>query len=130
MAYQEHNTNKNRATDTLDLHEQKTTEAIDILKARIAHLQQQGFTCMRIITGKGLNSPGGMPFIKPRVLEFFKEQNLGAWVDPSNTGCVTVSFPTGMMGFAPVPAPMYFQQPLQAPYWSFGAMFAGYQTAC
>ena len=51
----------------IDLHGLRTDDARETLGAFIREAHQQGIRCVRVVTGKGLGSPGKMPVLKDKV---------------------------------------------------------------
>jgi DNA-nicking Smr family endonuclease len=51
----------------VDLHGLRTDEARKTLSAFIREAQKQGIRCVRVVTGKGLGSPGKTPVLKEKV---------------------------------------------------------------
>jgi len=51
----------------VDLHGMRTEEARDALTGFIRDAHKQGVRCVRVITGKGLGSPGKTPVLKDKV---------------------------------------------------------------
>ncbi len=51
----------------MDLHGLRTDDAREALGAFIREAHQQGIRCVRVVTGKGLGSPGKMPVLKDKV---------------------------------------------------------------
>ncbi|MEQ8660848.1 MAG: Smr/MutS family protein [Gammaproteobacteria bacterium] len=59
--------------DELDLYGRTLAEARGALAAFLAHARGPRLTCVRVIHGKGLSSPGYRPVLKPRVREWLRE---------------------------------------------------------
>jgi len=51
----------------VDLHGLRTEEAREVLTAFIQDAHKQGIRCVRVVTGKGLGSPGKTPVLKEKV---------------------------------------------------------------
>ena len=51
----------------VDLHGLRTDEAREVLGSFIRETHKQGLRCVRVITGKGLGSPGKAPVLKDKV---------------------------------------------------------------
>jgi DNA-nicking Smr family endonuclease len=51
----------------IDLHGLRTDDARDALGAFIRDAHKQGIRCVRVVTGKGLGSPGKAPVLKDKV---------------------------------------------------------------
>ena len=51
----------------IDLHGLRTDEAREALTAFIREAHRQGIRCIRVVTGKGLGSPGKAPVLKDKV---------------------------------------------------------------
>jgi DNA-nicking Smr family endonuclease len=51
----------------VDLHGLRTDEARETLTAFIRESHKQGIRCVRVVTGKGLGSPGKEPVLKDKV---------------------------------------------------------------
>lgn len=51
----------------VDLHGLRTDEAREVLANFIRDAQKQGIRCVRVVTGKGLGSPGKAPVLKGKV---------------------------------------------------------------
>ena len=63
---------KLRCVATLDLHECKQNTAVILLEEFIRSKITQGNTCLKIIHGKGLNSPQNKPVLKLLVRRFLE----------------------------------------------------------
>jgi DNA-nicking Smr family endonuclease len=51
----------------VDLHGLRSDEAREALTAFIRESHRQGIRCVRVVTGKGLGSPGKAPVLKDKV---------------------------------------------------------------
>jgi DNA-nicking Smr family endonuclease len=51
----------------IDLHGLRSDEARETLSSFIREAQRQGIRCVRVVTGKGLGSPGKAPVLKDKV---------------------------------------------------------------
>ena len=51
----------------VDLHGLRTDEAREVLTTFIRESHRQGIRCVRVVTGKGLGSPGKEPVLKDKV---------------------------------------------------------------
>lgn len=59
----------------LDLHGLRTDAARDALGAFIRETHQQGMRCVRVVTGKGLGSPGKTPVLKDKVHKWLVQKS-------------------------------------------------------
>jgi DNA-nicking Smr family endonuclease len=69
----------------VDLHGLRTDEAREALGGFIREAHKQGLRCVRVITGKGLGSPGKAPVLKDKAHRWLvqkSEVSLWAWLTP------------------------------------------------
>jgi DNA-nicking Smr family endonuclease len=59
----------------LDLHNQRTEEARDMLGQFIRESYKNGLRCVRVVHGKGLGSPGKVSVLKPKVQSWLIQKN-------------------------------------------------------
>jgi len=59
----------------LDLHNQRTEEAREMLGQFIRESYKQGLRCVRVVHGKGLGSPGKVSVLKPKVQSWLIQKN-------------------------------------------------------
>ena len=59
----------------LDLHGLRTDDARDALGAFIREAHQHGMRCVRVVTGKGLGSPGKAPVLKDKVHKWLVQKS-------------------------------------------------------
>ena len=59
----------------IDLHGLRTDDAREGLGAFIREAHRQGVRCVRVVTGKGLGSPGKTPVLKDKVLKWLAQRN-------------------------------------------------------
>ncbi len=59
----------------LDLHNQRTEEARDLLGKFIRESHKHGLRCVRVVHGKGLGSPGKVSVLKPKVQSWLIQKN-------------------------------------------------------
>ncbi|MDE2417685.1 MAG: Smr/MutS family protein [Burkholderiales bacterium] len=59
----------------VDLHGLRTEEARETLTAFIRDAHKQGIRCVRVVTGKGLGSPGKTPVLKDKVHRWLVQKN-------------------------------------------------------
>jgi DNA-nicking Smr family endonuclease len=59
----------------LDLHNQRTEEARDLLGKFIRESHKNGLRCVRVVHGKGLGSPGKVSVLKPKVQSWLIQKN-------------------------------------------------------
>ena len=62
------------AQDEADLHGLDPVRAAELLRQFLRHAREQGHGCVRIIHGKGLNSPTGVPVIKNLVDRMLRQR--------------------------------------------------------
>ena len=74
------NLNRDEIIDLHGLHKEESVIALEERSSQIQARIHQGVLCrdhrLKIITGKGNNSRGGVPIIKPRVKEYLRENGL------------------------------------------------------
>jgi DNA-nicking Smr family endonuclease len=58
----------------IDLHGLRSDEAREALGAFIRESHKQGIRCVRVVTGKGLGSPGKAPVLKDKVLRWLAQR--------------------------------------------------------
>jgi len=61
--------------DELDLHGLTVRDAHQRLASFLVHARGERLTCVRIVTGKGLSSPGMDPVLKPKVAAWLREDD-------------------------------------------------------
>jgi DNA-nicking Smr family endonuclease len=59
----------------VDLHGLRTDEAREVLGTFIRDAHKQGMRCVRVVTGKGLGSPGKTPVLKEKVHRWLVQKN-------------------------------------------------------
>lgn len=59
----------------IDLHGLRTDDAREALGAFIREAHRQGIRCVRVVTGKGLGSPGKAPVLKDKVHRWLVQRN-------------------------------------------------------
>lgn len=59
----------------IDLHGLRTDDAREGLGAFIREAHRQGIRCVRVVTGKGLGSPGKTPVLKDKVLKWLAQRS-------------------------------------------------------
>ena len=59
----------------VDLHGLRTDEARETLTAFIRDAHKQGIRCVRVVTGKGLGSPGKTPVLKDKVHKWLVQKS-------------------------------------------------------
>jgi DNA-nicking Smr family endonuclease len=59
----------------LDLHNQRTEEARQMLGQFIRESHKNGLRCVRVVHGKGLGSPGKVSVLKPKVQSWLIQKN-------------------------------------------------------
>jgi DNA-nicking Smr family endonuclease len=59
----------------LDLHNQRTEDARDMLGQFIRESYKNGLRCVRVVHGKGLGSPGKVSVLKPKVQSWLIQKN-------------------------------------------------------
>ena len=59
----------------VDLHGMRTDEAREALTAFIRDAHKQGIRCVRVVTGKGLGSPGKTPVLKNKVHKWLVQKS-------------------------------------------------------
>lgn len=59
----------------IDLHGLRRDDAREQLSAFIRDAHRQGMRCVRVVTGKGLGSPGKMPVLKNKALGWLMQKN-------------------------------------------------------
>jgi DNA-nicking Smr family endonuclease len=59
----------------VDLHGLRTEEARSALTTFVRDAQRQGIRCVRVVTGKGLGSPGKTPVLKDKVHRWLVQKN-------------------------------------------------------
>lgn len=59
-------------TGEIDLHGMTAAAAAPALAGFLAHACRERMTCVRVITGKGLSSPGMKPVLRPRVAAWLR----------------------------------------------------------
>jgi DNA-nicking Smr family endonuclease len=60
----------------LDLHGASRLESKELLEHFILRCQQSGFTCIRIIHGRGQHSPGDQPILKEQVQKWLNSRRI------------------------------------------------------
>jgi DNA-nicking Smr family endonuclease len=74
--------------DSLDLHGYQALEAVQELEDYIVHSRDQNFKIIRVITGKGLHNPDGVPVLRNAVESFLRQNSLdyryGKWGEGEN----------------------------------------------
>ncbi|MDO5506535.1 MAG: Smr/MutS family protein [Pseudoxanthomonas suwonensis] len=63
------------AQDELDLHGLDAGGAEALLRQFLRHAREQGHGCVRVVHGKGLNSPTGVPILKNLVDRVLRQRN-------------------------------------------------------
>ncbi|ORZ24802.1 hypothetical protein BCR41DRAFT_233829 [Lobosporangium transversale] len=74
----------------MDLHGLRVDEAEYYTQERMIGFIEDKEKKLKIIVGRGKHSLGGIPKIKPAVMELLKEFEVEASFDPSNDGCIFV----------------------------------------
>jgi DNA-nicking Smr family endonuclease len=59
----------------VDLHGLRTDEARTVLTTFVREAHKQGIRCIRVVTGKGLGSPGKTPVLKDKVHRWLVQKN-------------------------------------------------------
>lgn len=59
----------------IDLHGHTAAEAKEALNNFLAYAQVNGYSCVRVIHGKGHRSPGKLPVLKPKVVKWLRLRN-------------------------------------------------------
>lgn len=67
--------------DELDLHNVKYEDAIALTGAFIDNSRRKGLRKVRIITGKGIHSPGGKSVIRPAVIQVLESSSSISQID-------------------------------------------------
>ena len=63
------------AEDEVDLHGLDAASAETLLRQFLRHAREQGHGCVRVIHGKGLNSPSGVPVVKNLVDRILRQRS-------------------------------------------------------
>ncbi|EIN09822.1 DUF1771-domain-containing protein [Punctularia strigosozonata HHB-11173 SS5] len=74
----------------VDFHGLFVTESLARARAHVAACRRQSVKRTVFITGRGNRSAGGLAKIKPAMEDFLKSENLVAYMDVPNAGCITV----------------------------------------
>ena len=59
----------------IDLHGHTVDEAKQALSDFLTYSQRSGFSCVRVIHGKGHRSPGKLPVLKPKVVKWLAQRD-------------------------------------------------------
>jgi len=62
--------------DSLDLHGYTTLEAVLTLEEYISHGRDNGFSILRVITGKGLHNPNGVALVRNSVQAYLNQNGI------------------------------------------------------
>ncbi|SJX63265.1 uncharacterized protein SRS1_14089 [Sporisorium reilianum f. sp. reilianum] len=83
--------NEDSPQGTVDLHGLYTSEALERTEQAVRQAQQQGWSEMRIIVGKGLHSKDHRQHIAPAVEKMMQDYRLEAHLDLRNAGVLVVN---------------------------------------
>ncbi|KAK9461059.1 uncharacterized protein V1516DRAFT_695778 [Lipomyces oligophaga] len=84
--------NADSDADEIDLHGLFVNEAVEYLKERINSSMQRNEDHLEVIVGKGHHSTGGVPKIKPAVINLCEEHGFQYGVEDDNTGVILINF--------------------------------------
>lgn len=93
--------NAGRPDDEIDLHGLYVNEALEKAEQAIQAAKAHGRKQLVFITGKGNNSRGGIPKVKPAMEQLMVKHQLRCTTGVPNAGCITVQFveDAGLVGW-------------------------------